>query len=186
MTKGKFIVLGEISKRMKSDLILVGGGAVEFYTNGWYVTGDLDIITANRKKLISTLLEMGYERVSERGYVKGEVFIDIVGSYFDRRSDDITIKGTDLKVRVISIEDIIIDRLCACIHWASQKDCEQAGYLLAGYVKRLDMEYLMQRATEEQVLDKLEEILKELPEGKVRPRKRRLTGRSSRSRKRRL
>lgn len=184
MTKNKFKVLGEISKRMGNDIILVGGGAVEFYTNGWYVTGDLDVITTNRKMLIALLLEMGYERVSERGYIKDEIFIDIVGSYFDRHSDEIGIKGTDLTVRVISIEDIIIDRLCACVHWVSQKDCEQAGYLLAGYANKLDMEYLMQRANGEQVLDKLEELLKEISEDRPPPKKRRPVKRSKMPKKR--
>jgi len=184
VTKNKFKALGEISKRMENDIILVGGGAVEFYTNGWYVTGDLDVITTDRKKLVSLLLEMGYERVSERGFIKDEIFIDVVGSYFDRHSDEIGIKGTDLTVRVISIEDIIIDRLCACVHWVSQKDCEQAGYLLAGYQAKLDMEFLMKRAVEEQVLDKLEELLKEISEDRSRPKRRRAVKHTKRPKKR--
>lgn len=172
MTKKKFLALAEISKRLENDIILVGGGAVEFYTEGWYVTGDLDVITTNRKKLASVLLDLGYERISERHYLKGGIFIDIVGSYFDRRSDEIAIKGTDLTVTVISLEDIIIDRLCACVHWVSQKDCEQAGYLLSVFYKRLDMDYLIQRATRDDVLDKLEELLSEISAVKARPKKR--------------
>jgi hypothetical protein len=167
--KNKFTVLGEISQRMGNDVILVGGGAVELYTKGWYTTGDLDVITTNRKRLITLLMEMGYERVSERHFLKDEIFIDIVGSYFDRHSDEVAIKGTDLKVRVISIEDIIIDRLCACIHWASAKDCEQADYLLSSYFKQIDMDYLMKRADAEQVLEKLEEIVQEVSQDGPKP-----------------
>ncbi len=172
MIRNKFTVLGEISKSMRMDVILVGGGAVELYTNGWYTTGDLDVITTNRKKLITLLLKMGYERVSERHYLKDEIFIDIVGSYFDRHSDEVAIKGTDLKVRVISIEDIIIDRLCACVHWASPTDCEQASYLLSSYFKQLDMDYLMKRADAEQVLDRLEAFVQEISQNKAKPTRR--------------
>jgi hypothetical protein len=155
----KFTVLGEISKSMGQDLVLVGGGAVEFYTNGWYVTGDLDVITLNRKKLDSVLLEMGFEKFSVRGYLRDEIFIDVVGFEFDRRADDIGIKGTDLVIRMISIEDIIVDRLCACVHWDSPGDCEQAEYLLAGYLDKLDRGYLFQRAADEEVIERLERML---------------------------
>lgn len=171
MTKQKYLALAEISERMDEDLILVGGGAVEFYSDGWYVSGDLDIITTNRRKLASVLLELGYERLSERHYLNGGIFIDIVGSYFDRRSDEIAIKGTGLSLRVISLEDIILDRLCACVHWVSNTDCEQAGYLLSAFQNKLDMNYLMKRATEDEVLDKLEELLNEINAIKARTKK---------------
>ena len=184
VTKNKFAVLAEISHRMGMDIILVGGGAVEFYTNGWYVTGDLDVIASDRKKLTTVLSKMGFERLSERHYLKDEIFIDIVGSYFDRRSDEVNIKGTDLKIKVICVEDIIIDRLCACVHWTSDDDCEQAGYLLAVSIKFLDMKYLMQRAAAEQVLDKLEEILKEISQIKAKPKKRRSVKQTKRSSRR--
>ena len=165
MSKNKFLVLGEITKRMGNDVILVGGGAVEFYTNGWYVTGDLDIITTNRKALDSVLQEMGFEKVSLRHYTKDDILIDVVGLTFDRRSDEIRIKDTDLIIKVISIEDIIIDRLCACVHWDSLKDCEQADYLLAGLLDKVDKGYLMRRALEEDVVDRLEDMIDDIEKG---------------------
>ena len=104
---------------------------------------------------------MGFEELSLRHYQKEDVFIDIVGKEFDRRYDEIKIKDTDLTLKVISIEDIIIDRLCACLHWDSHDDCEQAKYLIAGYRDTLDRKYLFQRATDEEVIDRLEQMMEE-------------------------
>ena len=45
-------------------------------------------------------------------------------------------------IRVIGFEDIILDRLRACKHWTSARDCEQAESLLTLYCDGLDWEYL--------------------------------------------
>ncbi len=56
---------------------------------------------------------------------------------------------------MISVEDLIIDRLCGCKFWKSEYDCEHAGMLFASYKTKLDMEYLKERARAEDVSDLL-------------------------------
>jgi len=57
---------------------------------------------------------------------------------------------------VICVEDLIIDRLCACKFWDSVYDCGQAKMLARAYKKKLDKNYLQDRAKEEEVTDLLE------------------------------
>lgn len=48
----------------------------------------------------------------------------------------------ELKVYVIGIEDIILDRLRACIHWKSASDCEWGKRMFLLHRDRLDIEYM--------------------------------------------
>jgi len=176
MVSEKIRVLGELTKRLKTRPVLVGGGAVEFYTAGTYTTGDMDII-GRSEEIVPALTKMGFKKEGMY-FIKGKLFIHIVGSYFSERYDDIAFQGSDLVIRIISIEDLIVDRLNACKWWSSATDCEQARSLLGTYLAKVDMEYLKGRAEEEKVLDFLDEML-----GKDRPSKKRVTKKPKRKTK---
>jgi hypothetical protein len=173
MVSEKFRLLGEISKRLKDRPVLVGGGAVELYSSGAFVTGDIDII-GDKDALISILQELGFKREGMY-FTKGNVFFHLLSGPFEARSATISLKGTGFTLCVISIEDLIVDRLNACKWWKSAKDCEQAKYLLYVYVDKVDKEYLEKRAKVEGVLDILSEYVNELIPPKiarnVRPKK---------------
>jgi hypothetical protein len=158
MASDKFAVLIELSKRLDPKPVLVGGGAVELYTAGAFVTGDIDLI-GDIKRVADALEEMGFVREG-RHFVKGKIFIEVVAPTTGARTDEIKIQEKDIEgmVRVISIEDLIIDRLCACKWWRSQTDCEQARYLIGVYLDRCDRRYLAERARKEEVDDMLKEI----------------------------
>ena len=40
--------------------IIVGGSALEIYTGGFYLTGDIDIVSPYRKEIEKLLLDTGY------------------------------------------------------------------------------------------------------------------------------
>jgi len=156
MADEKFIVLGELNRALKKKPVLVGGGAAELYSAGHFVTGDIDIF-ADRDELLPLLAKMGFSKEGMY-FIRGKVFIHLLGSHIEKRFDDILLKGTGLKVRVISVEDLIVDRLNACKWWRSKVDCEQATHLLNTYRDRLDTGYLEDRAEEEDVRDTLDEL----------------------------
>ncbi|MDG6224120.1 MAG: DUF6036 family nucleotidyltransferase [Candidatus Thermoplasmatota archaeon] len=156
MDSGLIELLSEISNAARRSPVMVGGSAVEFYTGGMYTTGDVDIV-GNSKEIAPILLTLGFSKEG-RYFIKDKIFIDIVGSRLYGRYNEIAIKGTDHVIRVISVEDLLVDRLCACKWWRSNTDCEQARYLYGIYLDRLDMDYLKDRALEEDVMDRLEEI----------------------------
>lgn len=160
MVSKKYEVFGEISARVKGNKpILVGGSAVEFYTQGAYKSLDLDVI-AKKKVLEPMLKEMGFKKSGRHWYTE-DVSIEIVSSHTKERTKVMKIGGHE--IRIISVEDLIVDRLNACKHWDSRLDCEQATYLLAGYWDVVDKGYLRERAKEERVLKLLNTLLRGRP-----------------------
>ncbi|SNQ61021.1 hypothetical protein [Candidatus Methanoperedens nitratireducens] len=60
--------------------------------------------------------------------------MEVPGDHLAGNRDKVTtIKVGNLKLYVIGIEDLIIDRLAACSEWKSDTDCKQAHYMLRYY-----------------------------------------------------
>ncbi len=149
--------LGLIGRRFPDEEqpILVGGALVELLTEGQYVTGDLDLIE-NASDLKALLEQAGFEKTG-RHYVHDELglTVETVGTALDpeRRSERIEWKG--YTVRILSIEDLIVDRLCAAKFRDSTTDHEQADLVYTTHHDRLNLDRLEARAQEEQVHDLL-------------------------------
>ena len=146
---GKFRILAEISEKLSGNKkpILVGGSAVEFYTRGTCKSIDIDLL-GDRESLVKLLEDMGFSKMGRHWFYTKDIGIEIVGSSAEgRRVNEVLHEGK--LIRIISIEDLIVDRLNACKHWKSQYDCEQAHVLFAAYMDKLDMDYLKTRMKEE-------------------------------------
>jgi hypothetical protein len=141
----------ELNSPQKSPVI-VGGTAVDFYTRGLFPSRDIDII--GDRKAIGEILEkkFGFYRMGRHwGSEKLGIYIEVPN---DRLSGDdpnriATVTTCGMKMYVIGIEDLIIDRLNACVHWKSNTDCKQAEYMIRYYSSKLDVEYLKTRAKKE-------------------------------------
>lgn len=147
----KFRVLAEISEKLpgKKKPILVGGSAVEFYTRGTCKSIDIDLL-ADRDSLEKVLEKMGFSKIGRHWFYTKDVGIEVVGeSPEGRRVNEVLHEGK--LIRILSIEDLIVDRLNACKHWKSQYDCEQAQVLFGVYSGKLDLEYLKKRMKEEEL-----------------------------------
>lgn len=59
---------------------------------------------------------------------------------------------------MIGIEDLILDRLQACVHWRSEADCEWARRLMAAHRNDIDWVYLSQAAEKEGLKDRLDAL----------------------------
>ncbi len=145
----KFRVLAEISEKLpgKKKPILVGGSAVEFYTRGTCKSIDIDLL-ADRDSLEKVLEKMGFSKIGRHWFYTKDIGIEVVGeSPEGRRVNEVLHEGK--LIRILSIEDLIVDRLNACKHGKSQYDCEQAQVLFGVYSGKLDLEYLKKRMKEE-------------------------------------
>lgn len=141
-----------------SDAILVGGGLVEVLTEGQYVTGDLDLI--GDPDAIATLLDgAGFERTG-RHFVHEDLglAVEIVARHLDSSRRSERIRWREHTLHVLSIEDLIVDRLCAAKFWESATDHEQAHLVYATHEERLDEDRLRARAEEERVDDLLDRL----------------------------
>jgi predicted nucleotidyltransferase len=140
--------------------IVVGGSAVDFYTEGIFPSYDIDLIGS--RKVIGEILErkFGFNR-SGRHWINEQIgiFVEVPGDRLAGNLDKVTtIKVNELKVYVIGIEDLIIDRMAACSEWKSDTDCKQAQYLLTYYHGRIDFNYLNTKAKDEGLLKMIKKL----------------------------
>lgn len=148
----KFDFLADLCSYFTDDKkpILVGGSAVELYTRGRAMSLDLDLI-GDISQIAPILIGQNFKRTG-RHFHKGSIYIEVPsGSLQGEKS--IILEYNGKKIRVISVEDLIVDRLCGCKFWKSEYDCEHASMLLESYKNKLDMEYLNERARVEDVLE---------------------------------
>lgn len=146
---GFMAIFTELLEKDKLKPIIVGGLAVEIYSLNEYTTSDIDIVFSQRMLADQYLVEMGFQRQGrywyhERLLLSIEIPDDILAGS-NQKIVEITLP-TNQVVYVIGIEDLILDRLRACVHWKSNSDCEWAKRLYLIHEQRLDRNYLFQIA----------------------------------------
>jgi len=85
------------------------------------------------------------------------IAVHIVGSYPTRTEKVRRVEVGPYRVRVVGVEELIIDRLRAAKSWRRGRDAEQALVLFRGFRQSIDLDYLRRRAKEERVDDILPE-----------------------------
>ncbi len=156
-------LLTQEAEKRKVRPIVVGGSAVDIYTEGIYPSHDIDLVS--NRKIIGEILENVFNfKPSGRHWINEQIglAVEIPGSSLAGEKNKVTvIRIENLKVYVIGFEDLIIDRLNACVHWKSETDCDQARYIIRYYRNRLDFGYLEKKAKDEGILKILREFCKE-------------------------
>jgi len=158
----------EMTRRGGRAPIVVGGEALEIYTQGSYTTGDIDI--KSPKNLTEQILKEWGFKTRGRVWFNSDldIYIDWLGEGLDEgpeAEERINIVSIDngLEVKVISIEDLIIDRLNAFKWWNDQDSIMWARVLLE-VKKRLgeeiDIKYLEKRAESEGIKEIVQDVLK--------------------------
>ena len=161
------LLTDEIVRRGGKPPVVVGGEAVELYTQGSYTTGYIDI--KSPKKITEDVLrEWGFEKKERTWFSKSlDIYIDWLGESLDegpeaeKRVNRLTV-ADGREITIISIEDLIIDRLNAAKWWKDSDSLMWARVLIE--VKQrlneeLDRDYLLKRAKEENIEELLEELL---------------------------
>lgn len=149
----KFVFLGVLNQHLPRDrrAVLVGGGAVELYTAGAYLTGNVDLI-GDRETILPLLKAAGFHRV-DRLFMREdiELAVDLVGLDQRRGETSRELEIFGYKVIVASVEDAIVDRLLAAEYWKSDTDWEQAVLLYEAHKDSLDRGILEDRARANEV-----------------------------------
>ena len=70
-----------------------------------------------------------------------------------------------LNVYIIGVEDLIIDRVNAYVHWRSIDDGDWAKELMALYRQEIDWDYLVTYARTEEILDALNTLKSAIEDG---------------------
>lgn len=136
--------------------ILVGGGAVELYTAGAIATGDLDLVTARQQEFEAILESLGFTKPGGLGHTMlGWVHptlrlgLEVVSSsLYDGMADRDRVRlvsmGEDGSVAVVSVEDMIADRMGQFASGTAPEMLDQARALFALHADA-DLSYMDER-----------------------------------------
>lgn len=140
--------------------VIVGGFAVQYYTAGDYRTVDIDLVGAS-EPVAQVLESWGFEREGRHWYDSElKVAVEVPGAQLDpwERERVCAVRVAGIDAYVLGIEDLIVDRLNACVHWKDDESCRWAKVMIVTATE-LDVDYLRRRADEEDVASKLAEML---------------------------
>ena len=154
----KMLLLGYVTDRLENKaqhVVLVGGQAVETYTGGQFLTGDVDITTTDSETTEAILTSLGFRKVSMIWLNQQlGVAIQIVGNVLTGSLEKTcTIQTGPYNVKVIGVEDLIVDRLSHAKFWKNPGDLEKARVLYASFKKQIDESYLKEAAKKGDVED---------------------------------
>jgi predicted nucleotidyltransferase len=147
----RLVALGALTARLARDgiePILVGGCALEIYTDGGYATADVDLALPHSPTVDRAFDDLGFEKRG-RFWVRMELELifeapapaGLPGETAPRT--ELTVDG--MPIVVLGVEDLLIDRLRAWVQWKSDEDGRWAARLVALHGDRMDWEYLRSR-----------------------------------------
>ena len=147
----------------ESRPVLVGGAAVELYTGGAYRTGDLDFVGTPGPEVVNLLESAGFQRLG-RHWVNEQhkVFLEFPGEALGELESTAVIRVGAHSVLIVSLEDLIVDRLAAWRFWKSDIDAINAYLLARAQGVELDevrLRRLAENADVERALDQLDGFL---------------------------
>lgn len=94
--------------------ILVGGAAVEIYTQGLYASGDIDYVLPTSDEVKFVMQKLGFKREGRLFiHPQFQLIIEFPSSSLGEGETYREIEYRGIPVRVISLEDLMIDRLNA-------------------------------------------------------------------------
>lgn len=140
----------QLSGREEDVPVLVGGAAVGLYSGGAYTTGDLDLVGPVTVDLERGLAAAGFRREGRHWiHEEAQVFLEFPGRSLapDERALWVVLRGQ--RLRVISLEDLLVDRLGAWQYWESSVDGVNALLLWRVAGGGMDVDRLERRVHEE-------------------------------------
>jgi hypothetical protein len=156
-----------------SPPVLVGGGAVELFTGGAYVTGDMDFVGTVPAAVGKILSDVGFTRHGRHWiHEEGRIFLEFpsTGLSSSEKAEERTFHGH--RILIVSPEDLLVDRLSAWSHWESELDGVNAYLLYRALLTELDHDRVKSRCLEEDVSGSFDQLQKffrehqgEIPDG---------------------
>jgi len=129
--------------------VLVGGAAVEILTGGAYTTGDLDFVGSVPPSVGGILEKNGFKRSGRHWIHEGaEIFLEFPGEALDPNETAIRYEAFGFILTLVSLEDLLVDRLGAWAYWKSGVDGANAFLLYRICRNEIDGDRLTRRARE--------------------------------------
>lgn len=155
------LVITKILEDLSIYPVLVGGGAVEFYTMGVYTTSDIDLVAPSGKDISNRMELLGFQRMGKNWINEElEIFLEFPSASLGANEEYNELDIGDGKIRIVSIEDLIVDRLNAFKWWDSTVDGVNALLLLNSRILDVDMELLEAKVKTNDLIDAYQGIIK--------------------------
>lgn len=138
-------IVAEHLQNLGIEVVLVGGLAVEIYSENMYLTKDIDMVNTNYtnpRRLRDAMAGLGFHK-DGRVYVNATTEISVefptgplsVGDEFITNTT--IAKVAKREIPILEIKDVIKDRLAAYIHWRDRQSLVQALAILTKHPIRL-------------------------------------------------
>lgn len=148
----RIAALAVVSDRLREvglEPILVGGAAVEFYTAGGYSTKDVDLALPHGEATDAAFADLGFTKEGRFWYRDDLDLLFEAPAPAGLPGEDAprTIVEIDgLRVVILGIEDLVMDRVRGAVHWKSDEDLRWAQRLALLHADRIDWRYLRDKA----------------------------------------
>ena len=147
--------------------VLVGGAVVEYYTAGEYTTVDIDMVLPPlEKREIENVMEgLGFERFEDyRHWLHPHIPIPVefppgplqIGPLLVQEVNEIEIEK--VKLKILKVEDILLDRLIMAQEWKDLQAQVQAEMLMYAHYSEIDWSYVHQKSSLLGILKLLQKI----------------------------
>ena len=140
----------------KDPPILVGGAAVEIYSQGAYTTGDLDFVGFVPSSVEEQLAAAGFERHGRHWIHEAGIYLEFPGSSLEEHEKAVTFETEGAAILILSPEDLLVDRLAHWQFWGSGIDAVNALRIVYRWKDDLDHKRLRQAAKHRQVSEALD------------------------------
>ncbi len=151
-------VIDRLVQRIEWRAIVIGGLAVEFWTGGAFMTTDVDLYLPHGPAVDDLLAEAGFVREGRHWVLREhELFVEAPASFPAEEEEvaQVELPSGD-RVLVLSIEDVLVDRLHQFVAGGHRDMAEQAMTILSS--EELDRARLAQRAESERLAAALVEV----------------------------
>lgn len=145
--------------------IIVGGLSVEIYTQSDYSTRDIDFVSEGFAIIEKLLLSLDFIKEGRIFYREDiEIAVEIPDNHLEGDMNKVVkvYIEDELYVYLISLEDIIIDRLRATVHWKSEEDGIWGFKLLINNFDTVDISYIESRLEVKQEKDEFKNWLEQI------------------------
>lgn len=148
----KHLLLAALCTRLFGErgirLVVVGGSAIEFYTEGAYVSGDLDLCTREGNRLglrdRQELMGMLKAKGGPRSWEVAGSFVDLLGEFEGFGKTKFRRIATDFgEVEIAPAEELLVERALVAVYptkYPPALDCARK-LIAAGLRKEIEMDW---------------------------------------------
>jgi len=160
-------VISSAFEKKGIQTVLVGGAVVEYYTAGEYTTADIDMILPplEKEEVETVMKELGFERFEDyRHWLHPDIPVPVefppgplqVGHLLIQEVNEIEVEK--IKLKILKVEDILLDRLIMAQEWKDLQTQIQAEMLMYAHYAEIDWAYVHQKSSQFGILKQFQKV----------------------------